>query len=177
MTAVTEPLRVLMLARGDVAEQLDRALEALACDVLEVSDLFEGMAEVTQEAPHAVVVDLTTAGDDARALAEWLHTDRPDVAVIGIVEPVDSAATGDLEDLCDELVLTPVSSAVLGPALGLEPSADQAPRRSLTVKVNAELLDAHEVQVPPHRAPTDDGGRPALIVGLGSHAEAPRYDD
>ncbi|HEX9888776.1 MAG TPA: hypothetical protein VGA69_04820 [Nitriliruptorales bacterium] len=176
MTARPDPLRVLLLAHGEAAADLEGALEGLACDVVLVGDVFEGMAQATDVVPDAVVLDLTMARDDARVLAYWLRDQDLPATVIGIVEPLNGAAQSDLDDLCDELVLAPATAEALAPALGIDPPpSDQ--HRKLTVKVNAALLDAHEVQVPPEAAATHEGDKPALIVGLGAHAEAPRYND
>lgn len=173
VTAPESP-RVLLLAREDV-DVLADTLTDLRCEVFVATDLFEAMAEVADTDPDAVVLDLTMTRDDAHAMAEWLAEQDLDTRVIGLVEPVAGAAASELQGLCDELVTVPVDRSSLAAALGMSTDDDE-PRTQLTVKVNADLLDAHEVKIPP-RSAGDDGDKPALIVGLGAHAEAPRYDE
>lgn len=176
MTPGSTTLRVLVLADGDTAAALEGALAVLSCDVTVVADAFAGMSVLGDEDVDAIVLDFTMSRDDGRVLAYWINDNDVESTVVGVVEPVIGAASGDLDDLCDELVLAPATADDLAGVLGVDPPED-APRRRLTVKVNAALLDAGEVPVPPEQAVTDEGEKPALIVGLGAHAEAPRYDD
>lgn len=176
MTARSAPPRVLLLADSEHAPAIEGALALLSCEVTVADDAFDGMARAGEDDHDAVVLDFTMARDDARVLGYWLRDNDVEATVIGIVEPVLGAAPNDLDDLCDELVLAPATPANLAPALGMDPPVE-SDRPRLTVKVNAALLDAHEVAVPPEHSDTAEGEKPALIIGLGAHAEAPRYDD
>lgn len=176
MTVRPDPTRVVVLADGDVRQPLHDALHGLGCEVTVADDLFDGVAKVEAAEADAVVVDLTSSRDDPRALAHWVRDNGIDTTVVGLVDPVAGVADGDLDDICDELVLTPPTIDSLAAALDLAlPDSGDGPPR-LTVKIHAALLERDHPAPPPEAAITDDGAKPGLIVGLGSHAEAPRYD-
>lgn len=176
MTARPETLAVVVLADGDVREPLHDVLRGLGCTITAAGDLFDGVAKVEREDPDAVVVDLTSSRDDPRALAHWVSDNGFEVTIVGLVDAVAGVADHDLEDICDELVLSPATNDSMAAALGLEhPVTDEQDRR-LTVKIHAALYDQDHPDPPPTAAGGEDA-KPGLIVGLGAHAEAPRFND
>jgi response regulator RpfG family c-di-GMP phosphodiesterase len=78
-------LSVLLLDRGAYSRaRLAECLAAENMEVIEASDRYVALEIVRKRTIHALVVDLYSVGDQAKALIEAAHVFNPDVVAIGL---------------------------------------------------------------------------------------------